>query len=216
MKPNAFTDDPVLFSPALGPMKFTIDPELLNPVRAPNKFTLDGVPVCSLDTPTINRKGLFCMVTETLLMALSPTRADAVTVVILAVGAAKFPPTATLLFVVTLSESVVVPDTRSIVADKLVVVVADRVLTPDTPRLFWTVALETVRSPLILAAFETVRDEIVVIPAAAEMFPTTVRLFWIVAAESVRSPLMLAAFKTVRDEIVVDPPEIVPDTTRLV
>jgi hypothetical protein len=31
----------------------------------------------------------------------------------------------------------------------------------------------------------------------------------------VRSPLILAAFKTARDEIVVDPPEIVPDTTRL-
>ena len=78
------------------------------------------------------------------------------------------------------------------------------------------VAADTVRSPLILAAFETMRDEIVVVAAAAEMFPMTVMLFWTVAADTVRSPLILAAFKTVRDEVVVDPPEIVPYTTRLV
>jgi hypothetical protein len=136
LEPNAFTDDPVLFSPALGPMKFTTDPELLNPVRLPNKFTLVGIPVWSFDTPTINRKGLLCMVTERLLMEVSPVRADNVTVVIVAVGAVKFPPTAILLFVVTVSESVVVPVTTSDVADKLVVIVADRVVNPDTPRLF--------------------------------------------------------------------------------
>jgi hypothetical protein len=39
------------------------------------------------------------------------------------------------------------------------------------------VAAETVRSPLIVVAFETWRDEIVVIAAPAEIFPKTVRLF---------------------------------------
>ena len=136
LNPKAFTDDPVLLRPALGPMKFTIDPELLKPVRFPNKFTLDGVPFCSLDTPTINRKGLLCMVTETLLMAISPVTLDKVTVVIVAVGEVKFPPTVILLFVVTASDSVVVPDTKNDTADKVVMVVADRVLSPDTPRLF--------------------------------------------------------------------------------
>ena len=178
LNPNAFTDDPMLFSPALGPIKFTIDPELLKPVRFPNKFTLVGVPVWSLDIPTINRKGLLCTVTETLLMALSPVRLDKVNVPILAVGAVKFPATATLLFVVTASDSVVVPNTKNVAADRLVVDVADRVLSPDTPRLFWTVVAETVRSPLIVVAFETLRDEIVVVAAAAEMdVPTTVKLF---------------------------------------
>jgi hypothetical protein len=118
------------------------------------------------------------MVTETLLMAISPARLDKVTVPIVAVGAVKFPDTVTLLFVVTVSDSVVVPDTKNDTADKVVMVVADRVLTPDTPRLFWTVAAESVRSPLIVAAFKTLRDEIVVVAAAAEMdVPATVRLF---------------------------------------
>jgi hypothetical protein len=155
------------------------------------------------------------MVTERLLMEVSPVRADNVTVVIVAVGAVKFPPTAILLFVVTVSESVVVPVTTSDVADRLVVVVADSVVNPETFRLFWMVEADTVRSPLMVEAFETWRDEIVVIEAPPEILPTTVRLFWTLAAEIVRSPLILPAFKTVSDEIVVDPAEIVPDTTRL-
>jgi len=159
-------------------MKFTIDPELLKPVRFPNKFTLVGVPTWLLDIPTINCKGLLCMVTETLLMAISPARLDKVTVPIVAVGAVKFPDTVTLLFVVTVSDSVVVPDTTSDVADRLVVMVADSVDNPDTPRLFRIVPAETVRSPLIVASFETLRDEIVVVAFAAEMdVPATVRLF---------------------------------------
>jgi hypothetical protein len=35
------------------------------------------------------------------------------------------------------------------------------------------------------------------------------------AAERVRRPLMVAAFNTLSEETVVVPPEIVPDTTRL-
>ena len=135
LKPNALTDDPVLFSPALGPIKFTIDPELLKPVRIPNKFTLVGVPTWLLDIPTINRKGLLCMVTETLLMALSPARLDKVTDPIVAVGAAKFPPAEILLFVVTAPDSVVVPNTKNDAADRLAVDVADSVVNPDTFRL---------------------------------------------------------------------------------
>jgi hypothetical protein len=65
------------------------------------------------------------------------------------------------------------------------------------------VAADTVRSPLIVAAFKTWRVEIVVVAAAAEIFPTTVRLFSIVAADTVRSPLIVVAFETWRDEIVV-------------
>jgi glutamate dehydrogenase (NADP+) len=79
--------------------------------------------------------------------------------------------------VVTVSDSVVIPDTLSVVADRLVVMVADSVANPDTPRLFWKVAADTVRSPLIVTAFETWRDEIVVIAAPAEIFPTIVKLF---------------------------------------
>jgi len=196
-------------------MKFTIDPELLNPVRLPNKFTLVGVPIWLLDTPTIIWKGLLCMVTETLLMAVSPVTLDKVTVVIVAVGAVKFPNTARLLFAVTVPDRVLIPDTLSDVADRLVVVVADSAVNPETFRLFWMVEADTVRSPLMVEAFETWSDEIVVIEAPPEIFPTTVRLFWTVAAEIVRSPLILPEFKTVSDEIVVDPAEIVPDTTRL-
>jgi hypothetical protein len=42
--------------------------------------------------------------------------------------------------------------------DRLVVVVADSVVNPITLRLFWTVTADTVRSPLILAAFDTTSD----------------------------------------------------------
>jgi hypothetical protein len=81
------------------------------------------------------------------------------------------------LCIVTVSDSVVVPDTLSVVADRLVVMVEDRVVNPDTPRLFWMVEADAVRSPLIVAAFETWRDEIVVMAAPAEIFPTIVKLF---------------------------------------
>jgi hypothetical protein len=77
------------------------------------------------------------------------------------------------------------------------------------------VAAESVRSPLIVAAFKTLSDEIVVDPP--EIVPDTTRLFWILAADTVRSPLMVAAFETWRDEIVViaAPAEIFPTTVRL-
>jgi hypothetical protein len=89
---------------------------------------------------------------------------------------------------------------------------------PITVREFRTVAEETVRSPLILAAFKTLRDEIVVVaPAADNVVPPTVKLFWMVAAEAVRSPLIVTLFETWRDEIVViaAPAEIFPTTVRL-
>jgi hypothetical protein len=178
LNPKAFTDEPVLLRPALGPIKFTIDPELLKPVRLPNKFTLVGVPFWLLDIPTINRKGLLCMVTETLLMALSPVRLDKVTVPIVAVGAVKFPPTEILLFVVTASDSVVVPNTKNDAADRLAVDVADSVVNPDTFRLFRIVVAETVRSPLIVAVVDTWRHAIVTVAFPAEIdVPPTVRLF---------------------------------------
>ena len=46
-----------------------------------------------------------------------------------------------------------------------------------TVRLFWIVAADTVRSPLILVAFEMFKDDKVATEFPAEMFPITVREF---------------------------------------
>jgi hypothetical protein len=120
------------------------------------------------------------VVTESVIVALFKTVSPPDTV--------SIPPTVALLLIRTLSDSVVVPDTTSVVAERLVVVVADRVVNPDTLRLFWMVAAETVRSPLILAAFETLRDEMVVAAFPADILPITVKLFRTLADERVASP----------------------------
>ena len=179
LEPNALTDDPVLFSPALGPIKFTIDPELLNPVRFPNKFTLDGVPTWLLDIPTINRKGLLCIVTETLLMAISPARLDKVTAVIVAVGAVKFPTTVRSPLIVV-ADNVASPPTLNALltfaADTVIKELPAEIL-PPTVRRFETIAPDRVASPVMVAACDTLRHKIDTVAFAAEIdTPPTLRL----------------------------------------
>ena len=54
--------------------------------------------------------------------------------------------------------------------DETVVVAAAAEIFPTTVKLFWMVAVDTVRSPLMVAALETFRDEIVVIPVTVRLF----------------------------------------------
>ena len=63
-------------------------------------------------------------------------------------------------------------------------------------RRFDTVAADNVASPLIVAAFKTLRDEIVVTAAAAEILPPTVKRFETVAADRVARPLTVNALLT--------------------
>jgi len=54
--------------------------------------------------------------------------------------------------------------------DETVVVAAAAEMFPTTVKLFWMVAADTVRSPLIVVAFDTFRDEIVVIAVTVRLF----------------------------------------------
>jgi hypothetical protein len=64
------------------------------------------------------------------------------------------------------------------VAERLVIVVPDSVVNPDTFRLFRIVPAERVRSPLIVAAFETFRNESTAVAFPADTDdPATMRLF---------------------------------------
>jgi hypothetical protein len=148
------------------------------------------------------------MLTGMVLIYASPKRDDAVTVAIVAVGTVKFPSTPTLLIAVTVPDSVLVPDTTSVVAERLDMMVADRVVNPDTPRLFWMVAAETVRRPLILAAFETLRDEMLVTAFPADILPITVKSFRTLADESVARPPTDAPEVVVNEYRVETPPTL--------
>jgi hypothetical protein len=153
------------------------------------------------------------------LIDVSPKRADNVIVVMVAVGAVKFPPTATPLFVVTVLDSVVIPVTTSEVADKLVVVVPDSVVNPKTLRLFWMVAADTVRRPLIPTALVTLREDRVAVTAPADkVLPFRKRLLFTVAADTVRRPLIPTAFATLSaDRVAVALPadSVLPFTNKL-
>ena len=110
----------------------------------------------------------------------------------------------------------------SIVADKLVVDVADSVLNPDTTKLFRIIAADTVRSPLTVSVFPATKLETVTRAPGALIFPPIVKLFRTVAAEmvanpctdtpdvvpneySVEIPPTLRLFKTVADDRVESP-----------
>jgi len=89
-------------------------------------------------------------------------------------------------------------------------------ISPNTTRLFWIVAADTVRRPLIVAAFETLRDDTVVTAFPADkVVPLTVRLLLTdkpetVAREAtVSSKLMYAVPKT----LSAYPPVAVPIPT---